>query len=174
MKMHILQKYFYISSQLLEFCYLQHNVKKDALIQSLQIMILQLKKIMGRYYVSLPSNLQYTITNTPNSGLVGVQASATNENFFTVLFFEDDDSTIVTTVDGNAAHSYSDSGTYRIKIRAHLTYTEYIELVDSVEISINSGGVSNVGYSTPMSYPNYTLVWNDEFNGTSLFFRLDI
>ena len=120
------------------------------------------------YYISLPSNLQYTISNTANSGLVEVEASAMNENFFTVLFFENNDSIIVTTTDGNAAHSFSDSGTYIIKIRAHLTYSEYIEVVDSVEISINSGGVSNAGYSTPMSYPNYSLVWNDEFNGTSL------
>jgi beta-glucanase (GH16 family) len=26
----------------------------------------------------------------------------------------------------------------------------------------------NTGYSTPLSYPGYTLVWNDEFNGTAL------
>jgi len=26
----------------------------------------------------------------------------------------------------------------------------------------------NTGYTTPMSYPGYTLVWNDEFSGTSL------
>jgi beta-glucanase (GH16 family) len=26
----------------------------------------------------------------------------------------------------------------------------------------------NTGYSTPLSYPGYTLIWNDEFSGTSL------
>src|ERR1035437_2458323 len=28
--------------------------------------------------------------------------------------------------------------------------------------------IDNTGYTTPLSYPGYTLAWNDEFNGTTL------
>ena len=38
------------------------------------------------YYINLPSNLNYTINNAANSGLVEVTATAANENFFTFVF----------------------------------------------------------------------------------------
>ena len=120
------------------------------------------------YYINLPSNLNYTITNAANSGLVEVSATAANENFFTFVFIDGTDSTIVTNVDGEASYSYFNSGTYIIKIRANLSTSQFIEVIDSVTVSFNSGGVNNVGYTTPLNYPNYTLTWQDEFNGTIL------
>ena len=109
------------------------------------------------YYINLPSNLNYTITNAPNSGLVEVSATAANENFFTFVFIDGTDSSVVTSVNGEASYSYFNSGTYRIKIRANLSTSQFIEVIDSVSISFNSGGVNNTGYSTPLNYPNYTL-----------------
>ena len=97
-----------------------------------------------------------------------MSATAANENFFTFVFIDGTDSTIVTTVDGEASYSYFNSGTYIIKIRANLSTSQFIEVIDSVSVSFNSGGVNNTGYSTPLNYPNYTLTWQDEFNGTSL------
>jgi hypothetical protein len=120
------------------------------------------------YYINLPSNLNYTITNASNSGLVEVSATAANENFFTFVFIDGTDSSVVTSVNGESSYSYFNSGTYKIKIRANLSTSQFIEVVDSVTISFNSGGVNNTGYSTPLNYPNYTLTWQDEFNGTSL------
>ena len=120
------------------------------------------------YYINLPSNLNYTITNAPNSGLVEVTATAANENFFTFVFIDGTDSTIITSVDGQASYSYFTSGTYAIKIRANLSTSQFIEVIDSVSVAFNSGGVNNAGYTTPLNYPNYTLTWQDEFNGTSL------
>ena len=120
------------------------------------------------YYIDLPSNLNYTITNQANSGLVEVAATAANENFFTFVFLDGTDSTIITSVDGQASYSYFTSGTYTIKIRANLSTSQFIEVIDSVSVSFNSGGVNNTGYTTPLNYPNYTLTWQDEFNGTSL------
>ena len=38
------------------------------------------------YYVNLPTNLMVELTNAPNSGLVEVEASASNENYFTICF----------------------------------------------------------------------------------------
>jgi len=120
------------------------------------------------YYINLPSNLNYNITNAANSGLVEVTATAANENFFTFVFIDGTDSTIISSVDGQASYSYFSSDTYNIKIRANLNEYQYIEVVDSVTVSFNSGGVNNAGYTTPLNYPNYTLTWQDEFNGTSL------
>ena len=120
------------------------------------------------YYFNLPTNLNYTITNSPNSALVEVSATAMNENFFTFIFMNGNDSIIVFSVNGQASYSYFSSGTYAIKIRANLSQSQYIEVIDSVTITFSSGGVNDTGYSTPLNYPNYTLTWNDEFNGSSL------
>ena len=120
------------------------------------------------YYINLPSNLNYTITNTANSGLVEVVATAANENFFTFIFIDGTDSSVVSSVNGEASYSYFTSGTYKIKIRAHLSPSQFIEVIDSVNITFNSGGVNDTGYSTPLNYPNYTLTWNDEFNDSTL------
>ena len=95
-------------------------------------------------------------------------ATAANENFFTFVFIDGTDSSIVTAVNGQASYSYFNSGTYIIKIRANLSSSQFLEVIDSVTVSFNSGGVNNTGYSTPLNYPNYTLTWQDEFNGTSL------
>ena len=46
------------------------------------------------YYINLPTNLVVTLTNTPNSGLVEIEATALNENYFTICFFDGNDSTI--------------------------------------------------------------------------------
>jgi beta-glucanase (GH16 family) len=117
------------------------------------------------YFINLPTNLESTITNVDNSGVVEIQATATNENFFTFIFMNATDSTIITSTNGSASYSYSSSGTYFIKTRANLTSSQYIERIDSVTVSFS---VNNTGYTTPLNYPNYTLSWNDEFNGTSL------
>ena len=119
------------------------------------------------YTISAPSNLQYTILNDNNSGLVEVQATASNENFFTITFFDYPDSSIITSSNGTASYLFADSGTYLIRIRAHSSNSVFVEANDSVNIVFGSGDF-NQGYTTPMSYPNYNLVWNDEFDGTSL------
>ena len=77
------------------------------------------------YYVNLPTNLIVELTTTPNSGLVEVDASALNENYFTVCFFDGNDSTIVTTTTGEASYNYSDSGSHNIRVRAHLDHQNY-------------------------------------------------
>jgi hypothetical protein len=117
------------------------------------------------YFINLPTNLECTITNVDNSGVVEIQATATNENFFTFILMNATDSTIITSTNGSASYSYSSSGTYFIKTRANLTSSQYIERIDSVTVSFS---VNNTGYTTPLNYPNYTLSWNDEFNGTLL------
>lgn len=116
----------------------------------------------------LPSNLntELTITNAE----VHVQATADSANFFTITFFENNDSTTIESQNGEAAHVFSASGTYTIRTRAHTLQTAYIEKTEEVVIEIGSGnsGAPASGYISPLSYPNMTLIWHDEFNGASL------
>ena len=119
----------------------------------------------------LPSNLQTVITH--ESGEVMVAASADNANFFTVIFYEGLDSTIIETQSGEANYTFSQSGTYAIKTKAHITQYNYVERVDEVTVLVDSSssgtsGAPAIGYSTPLSYSGMTLVWNDEFEGSSL------
>ena len=119
--------------------------------------------------VTLPSNLVTTITAT--SGLVDVQATADNANFYTVTFYHNNDSTVVESVDGHATHTFTVSGTFEVKTCAHTTYADFIQKVENVTVSVTGGttsGAPTTGYATPNSYANYSLVWSDEFNGTSL------
>lgn len=46
--------------------------------------------------------------------------------------------------------------------------THACPLVNGCSASINTKGLPSGGYVSPMSYPGYTLIWNDEFDGTSL------
>jgi hypothetical protein len=112
--------------------------------------------------VVLPTNLSTSIAITDRT--VDITATASGANFYTSTFFEGNDSTVVESTDGIANYTFSANGTYLVKTRAHTNYFDYIYTLDSVTAYIDP----NQGYSTPMSYPNYTLVWSDEFNGTSL------
>lgn len=119
----------------------------------------------------LPSNLQAVITH--ESGEVMVAASADNANFFTVIFYDGLDSTIIETQSGEANYTFSQSGTYAIKTKAHSTQYNYVERVDELTVLVDSSssgtsGAPAIGYSTPLSYSGMTLVWNDEFEGSSL------
>lgn len=118
--------------------------------------------------IVLPSALVTSIS--VSNGNVNVHASAENANFYTITFYENNDSTVIESISGEASYDYSESGTYTIKSKAHSTYSEYIEKTEQILLTIltGQGGAPTTGYTSPLSYPNYNLVWSDEFNGTSL------
>lgn len=119
--------------------------------------------------VVLPSNLVTTLT--VDEGLVDITATAENANFFTFTFFEGNDSTTIESSDGTEDYTFTTDGTFTVRTRAHATYSDYIEKSETVDIVLDpgfTGGIPTTGYSTPLTYPNYTLVWNDEFDGNSL------
>ncbi|MBM3186930.1 MAG: glycoside hydrolase family 16 protein [Bacteroidetes bacterium] len=118
--------------------------------------------------VVLPTNLQTTISHA--SGNASIQASAQNANFYSFTFFENGDSTRIESQQGTASYTFSQSGTYTIKTRAHTTQYDFIEKIDQVIIYVDSAvtGAPTVGYSTPLTYPGLSLVWNDEFDGATL------
>jgi beta-glucanase (GH16 family) len=119
--------------------------------------------------VALPTNLSTNIV--VEEGKVTVQASADAVNFFTFAFFEGDDTVLIESATGEAEYTYSATGSYTIRTRAHAIQTAFIEVNDVVDIELEEvipGQIPTTGYTTPMSYPGYILVWNDEFDGTEL------
>ena len=118
--------------------------------------------------VVLPTNI--TTTVLANAGTVNVTVSADNANFYTVTFTEGANSTVIESTDGVASFTFSQSGTYTIISRAHTTQIDFIEKSDV--ITVGASGFLNVppttGFTTPISRPGYSLVWNDEFDGTDL------
>ncbi len=123
--------------------------------------------------VSLPTNLTMDIlVSTEVEGLVEVSASADKANFYTFIFNENGQESIEENEDGQASYQYSETGTYTIVVQANTSHSAYIDKSETVEITITDntpipGFIPTSGYSTPLSYPNYTLVWNDEFEGNS-------
>lgn len=124
--------------------------------------------------VVLPSNLIVSVNqDTSNLGFVSVKANANNANFYTIRFTENDNEVIDQSNNGEASYTFKSAGSYSIIIRAHVLDDQYIEKIENVSIVSNVppriiGEAPIAGYSTPLSYSNYTLVWQDEFEGTSL------
>ncbi len=119
--------------------------------------------------IVLPTN--FTNTITVNEGTVNISATANGANFYTFTFVEDGETTIVEAVDGFGSYTYSASGTYTIISKAHVLDYEFVEITDLVEVAVDpgwNGEIPTTGYSTPLDYAGYSLVWQDEFNGTSL------
>jgi beta-glucanase (GH16 family) len=116
----------------------------------------------------IPDGLNFTVEHT--SGDVTVTAQANNANFYTVIVYDVSDTTFIETPSGIASYTFSNSGTYKITVRANTTQTDYIESSKTVTIFVDqpTSGAPTTGYSTPTSYPGYTLIWNDEFDGTDL------
>ena len=122
------------------------------------------------YFFCSWSKIRNFSNNKSGAGF-GFVFSAVKTNFYTVTFYHNNDSTVVETTDGHAAHTYLATGTYSIKTCAHTTYTDFIQKVENVAVTVTGGstsGAPTTGYSTPNSYANYSLVWSDEFNGSSL------
>lgn len=120
--------------------------------------------------VALPSNLTYSISvSATTEGLTTVSAQAVAANYFSFTFDDIDGTHYIESQTGEADYQFTTSGTYTIHIRAHATHEHYIEATDTVSVEISQNtGFPKTGYTTPLSYPGYTLVWQDEFTGNTL------
>jgi hypothetical protein len=115
-----------------------------------------------------PSNLVVNISESEEEpGLITVEVTADNASFYSIDFglgaeFE-------RTNDGIISKLYTVEGDYSIKIRAHANDNLFVE--ESIQLNVSfdkNETITNQGYSTPLSYSDFNLVWQDEFNGTSL------
>ena len=114
--------------------------------------------------VKPPTNLQLSVNiSEDNPAIININASADNANFFR-FFIEGSD--MVEQNNGDLQHQFSTSGDYEIKVQSHTTPDVFIEKSTSVTIDIPP--TTDNGYTTPLEYQDYQLVWQDEFSGNEL------
>jgi beta-glucanase (GH16 family) len=114
-----------------------------------------------------PSGLSFEVNvSSDGSGEVTVQATAENARFFRIFFGEPFETGIEST-DGQASHTYTESGSYIIVVRAHSAEDKFITQSKTIEVLLPVS-IPDAGYSTPLSYGGMSLVWQDEFSADGL------
>lgn len=120
----------------------------------------------------LPSGLVVDVNvSNDGSGNVSVEASADNANFYTFYFGEESNETPVTSSNGMATHQYQSEGDFTIRVQANATAAKFIEEEFDVTIELanqNEVIIPSTGYTSPESYDGLTLMWEENFTGTSL------
>jgi beta-glucanase (GH16 family) len=116
-----------------------------------------------------PSNLTLNATiSTNGSGLVNFSATAENTEKFNFYFGEDPSQAPVISTTGETQYTYLNSGIYKATVVAYSKDNLFISKELSVEIQVNEPEIPTTGYTTPLTYPNMSLVWQDEFDGSEL------
>lgn len=122
--------------------------------------------------LTLPSKLAVkTIISEDGTGRVSVVATAEKANFFTIYFGENLASPGIVATDGKASYTYGSTGTYTIRVQAHVTQSEFISEVSSVYVvstSVDGILIPASGTTSPLTYAGKSLVWQDEFDGSAL------
>ncbi|MHA7129051.1 glycoside hydrolase family 16 protein [Algoriphagus namhaensis] len=115
----------------------------------------------------LPSNLTVKLT-TVGDGIVTLDLNATNAVFYKVNF-GDPGSTLQRINGSSANHQYKEKGEFTVVVQAHSTEDKFVVQTEKVIMNNATLGLDpNTGYTTPESYPDYNLVWQDEFNEPAL------
>jgi len=115
-----------------------------------------------------PSNLSLDIlTYEDGSGIVVVSVDADNVTEF--HYYMDDGSDVPhITTEGTYEYTYTNFGSYNVEVRAYGPSGRYIKKQQRITVIAAPTVDLDSGYSTPLSYDNMELVWNDEFTGSSL------
>ena len=118
-----------------------------------------------------PANLTLDVTvAADNSGTVEIVASG--ENIISYEIDLDDPSTeIITDTDGMYTHTYEESGTHVIEVKGYGSSGKFLKKSKEIEVQVGEEVVTIIptsGYSTPMSYDGMELIWQDEFDGSTV------
>lgn len=101
------------------------------------------------------------------SGKVDIQATATNAVEFQLLVGAEP-----VLVDSNTAgtfqHIFTRQGSFILEVRAVGESGRYIKEVREIEIDLGSTVTLGQGFTSPLSYAGYNLIWNDEFEGEAV------
>jgi beta-glucanase (GH16 family) len=122
----------------------------------------------------VPSNLDVQVTvATDDSGKVDVSATADKAKYFNIFFGDGASETPVLTNDGKASHTYSASGNYEVKVQAHTAISAFITKTEVISVTVkavdpNEFTIPTQGATSPLTYDNMTLAWQDEFEGDAV------
>lgn len=115
-----------------------------------------------------PSNLVVDIIFVDeNSKTVIIQARAGNAVEYQLRIGTDPEPVAINT-NGNFEYTFLESGSYKIDVRAFGSSGRYLRQELTVQIADDDPVSIDQGYTTPLEYAGYQLVWNDEFDGNSL------
>ena len=116
-----------------------------------------------------PQNLTLNATiSADGSGIVDFMATADNATHYKYVFGEITGEAPFDSDNGEASHTYLNSGTYTVKVSAFSKDELSIDKSMNVTIQVDEPPVTATGFTSPTSYPGYALVWSDEFDGDQL------
>lgn len=118
-----------------------------------------------------PQNLSLEINvSADGSGDIEIIAKADYTIEYQFYLGEPSNNDPSTNTSGLLKYTYATTGNYLIEVRAYGASGKYIRKSEQVFVQVGASGGPTLqdGYSTPLSYPGMTLVWQDEFEGTNL------
>ena len=112
-----------------------------------------------------PSNLAVDIVQYEDEpGKIVIQAEAANAVQYE-LYIGSAEGFIEENVTGVFEYTFEQSGIYQVVVRAYGNSGRYVKASREVTILIDDGVDVDKGYTSPMEYSGYDLVWSDEFGG---------
>lgn len=114
-----------------------------------------------------PANLtvDVTISDTDEFKIL-VTAQADNVIEYK-LFINEAAEAVATNNTGTFEYTFNEEGTQIVEVRAYGASGKYLKKISTVAIGSTEVPLEN-GYTTPLTYDGMQLVWNDEFDGTTI------
>lgn len=106
-----------------------------------------------------PSNLKVSITN-PDDGSGSISVLATGDNVVDFELDPGDGNDIFSNTTGSFSYTYSATGSYTVTVRAYGESGRFLQDESLVSITLEDDDITQ--------YEGYSLIWQDEFNNTSL------
>lgn len=118
-----------------------------------------------------PENLSINVISIDNvTGMVVMQATADNTVEYQLLIGNADTAVLINQTGYFEYNFGTIEAQYEVTIRAYGESGRYIKTQTTITIKPETEGPVPIdsGYFSPMSYEGYNLVWQDEFDGTSV------
>lgn len=117
-----------------------------------------------------PSNLSIVILSLDlESGEIQIQATAKNVVEYQ-LFISGSQTPDMVNENGFFIYTFEEEGTYTCEVRAYGLSGKYVKVTKQIEFfqGDNNPVPLEQGYFTPSAYEGYQLVWQDEFDGSTI------
>ncbi len=115
-----------------------------------------------------PANLEVEVNVADDgSGTVEILATADNAIEYELRIGNNPDPE-ESNATGTFEYTFIQPGNYQLDIRAYGLSGRYLREVREVSISFDNDISVEDGYTTPLNYDGYTLVWQDEFEGNEI------
>jgi hypothetical protein len=115
-----------------------------------------------------PSNLNVVVTiSDTNPALVVIHATADNTVEYQLRIGSSIEP-VESNTSGYFEYTFIQPGNYQLDIRAYGLSGRFLREIKEVTINLEIDIPVEQGYITPLNYEGYTLMWNDEFEGSTI------